>query len=99
MLQWVWVAIGLIFFYFAIIFYQYSKTPLRDFNIRQSQQTKTAEEKASGEMTIFKELQRDFGRYLESINSKNIARSRIAAIGFGLATMASFISAFLSSSL
>lgn len=99
MLQWIWVAIGLVFFYFTIIFYQYSKTPLRDFNIRQSQQLKTDEERNSEEMTIFKELQRDFGRYLESINSKNVARSRIAAIGFGLATLASFISAFLSSTL
>lgn len=99
MLQWVWVAIGLVFFYFAIIFYQYSKTPLRDFNIRQSQRTKTDEEQESEEMTIFMELQRDFGRYLESINSKNIARSRIASIGFTLATFASFISAFLSSTL
>jgi len=99
MLQWVWIAIGLVFFYFAIIFYQYSKTPLRDFNIRESQQAQTDEHKDSEEMSIFSELQRDFGRYLQSVNSKNVARSRIAAIGFALATVASFISAFLSSTL
>jgi hypothetical protein len=96
MLAWVWLAIGLVFFYFAIVFYQYSQKPLRSFNIRERQQKQLDDEPVPEEMNIFHELMQDFEQYLESINKKNVARSRIASIGFFLAVFASFIAAFIS---
>ncbi len=96
MLAWIWLAIGLVFFYFAIVFYQYSQKPLRSFNIRERQQKRLDDEPVPEEMNIFHELMQDFEQYLESINKKNVARSRIASIGFFLAVIASFIAAFIS---
>jgi hypothetical protein len=98
MLPWVWLGIGLTFFYFSIVFYQYSKDPLRSFVVRQGQQTRLSEEPDPDpdDMTAFNELRRDFGRYLESMNKKAIARNRIASIGFFLAAVGSFISSYLS---
>ncbi len=96
MLAWIWLAIGLVFFYFAIVFYQYSQKPLRSFNIRERQQKRLDDEPVPEEMNIFHELMQDFEQYLESINKKNVARSRIASIGFFLAVFASFITAFIS---
>jgi hypothetical protein len=98
MLPWIWLAIGLTFFYFSIVFYQYSKDPLRSFIVREGQQTRldTEPDPEPKELNAFNELQRDFGRYLESINRKAIARNRIASIGFFLAAFGSFISAYLS---
>ncbi len=95
MLPWVWLAIGLTFFYFAIIFYQYSQKPLRSFVIRDRQQNKLDTDPEPEEMNIFYELQNDFEKYLESLNKKNVDRSRIASIGFFLAGSASFIAAFI----
>ena len=95
-LPWVWLAIGLTFFYFAIVFYQYSQKPLRMFNIRERQQKKLDDEPPPEDMNIFHELLHDFEQYLVSINKKNISRSRIASIGFFLAGIASFIAAYIS---
>jgi hypothetical protein len=95
-LTWVWLAIGLTFFYFAIVFYQYSQVPLRSFTIRERQQQVLDEQPEPVEMTIFHELMHDFEQYLQSINNKNIARYRIAAIGFFLAGIGSFIAAYIS---
>lgn len=96
MLPWVWLAIGLTFFYFAIIFYQYSQKPLRSFVIRDRQQKKLDTEPEPEGMNLFYELQNDFEKYLENINKKNVDRSRIASIGFVLAGIAAFIAAFIS---
>jgi hypothetical protein len=96
MLPWIWLAIGLTFFSFAIVFFQYSKKPLRSFNIRERQQKRVDDEPVPEEMNIFHELMQDFEQYLETINKKNVARSRIASIGFFLAGFASFIAAFVS---
>jgi hypothetical protein len=64
--------------------------------IREGQ--KTAFERAPdlGELSSFNQLWSDFDRYLDSINSRNISRARIAAIGFFLAGLASFIAAYIS---
>jgi hypothetical protein len=67
-LPWVWLAIGLTFFYFAIVFYQYSQKKLRSFSIRERQQKVLDDEPVPEEMNIFHELLHDFEQYLESIN-------------------------------
>jgi hypothetical protein len=94
-LPWVWLAIGITFFYFAIVFYQYSQRNLRSFSIRERQQKVLDDEPVPEDMNIFHELIHDFEQYLESINKQNVARSRIASIGFFLAGIASFIAAYI----
>ncbi|MHA2172551.1 MAG: hypothetical protein ACXAB7_21985 [Candidatus Kariarchaeaceae archaeon] len=96
MLTWIWLGIGLIFYYFSFVFLQYSRTPIRSFLIREGQ--KTAFESATdlSEQSSFNQLWKDFDRYLDSVNSKNISRAKIAAFGFFLAGLASFIAAYIS---
>ncbi len=96
MISWIWLAIGLIFYYFSFVFVQYSRTPLRSFLIREGQKTELASATDLGELSSFNKLRIDFDRYLDSINSKSISRARIAAIGFFLAGLASFIAAYIS---
>jgi hypothetical protein len=64
--------------------------------IRDRQQNKLDSEPEPEEMNIFYELQNDFEKYLESLNKKNVDRSRIASIGFFLAGVASFIASYIS---
>lgn len=96
MLSWIWLAIGLIFYYFSFVFFQYSKTPIRSFMIRDGQKAILENATDLGELSSFKQLRSDFDHYLDSINSKNISRAKIAASGFFLAGLASFIAAYIS---
>jgi hypothetical protein len=96
MISWIWLTIGLIFYYFSFVFFQYSRTPIRSFLIREGQKTVLESTTELGELSSFKQLWSDFDRYLDSINSRNISRTRIAAIGFLLAGIASFIAAYIS---
>ena len=96
MLSWIWLAIGLIFYYMSFVFVQYSRTPMRSFLIREGQNNALEGATDLGELSSFNQLRRDFDHYLDSINSRNISRARIAAIGFFLAGLASFIAAYIS---
>lgn len=96
MLSWIWLIIGLIFYYFSIVFFQYSRTPLQSFVIRKGHKNTLEGAPEIEELSSFKELLSDVDRYLESINSRNLSRARIAAIGFFLAGLASFIAAYIS---
>ena len=96
MLSWIWLTIGLIFYYFSFVFFQYSRTPLQSFVIRKGQKITFEGAPEIEELSSFKEFLSDVDRYLESINSRNLSRARIAAIGFFLAGLASFIAAYIS---
>ncbi len=96
MISWIWLAIGLIFYYFSFVFFQYSRTPIRSFVMREGQKTVVESSTELDELSSFKQLWSDFDHYLDSINSRNISRARIATIGFFLAGMASFIAAYIS---
>lgn len=96
MLSLVWMAIGLIFFYFSITFHRYNKSPLRSSVAREGQQLLSGAKAKLNETHSLDPLFEDFDRYLESTSFKLAARTRIASIGFLLAGFASLLSAYIS---
>jgi hypothetical protein len=64
--------------------------------LRQGQKVLFEGETDAVEVDEIKTVLSEFEQYLDSINSTNKNRARIAAIGFFLAGLASFIAAYIS---
>jgi hypothetical protein len=88
----VWFFIALSFFWFSIVFWRYSRSPIRNFSLRQRDdfQEKDVEENES-----LRKLLIDIEGYLDSINRANKTRYRISSLGFLIAGITAVLSMFI----
>jgi hypothetical protein len=77
-----WIFLAAIFFYFAYIYWRYSVSPIRPFVFRKRGE---GGEVIETDPEPPAELSRDLQGFLDSVNSMNKIRYRVAAGGFFIA--------------
>ena len=80
-----WLIAALIFFLFAMIFWNFGNDPIRSFSLRQRIEDEDSKAEESKSDKFIAAFLRDFEGYLKSINARNKFRYRIAAGGFLMA--------------
>lgn len=91
----VWLLIAGAFFYFAGIFWVYSKTPYRQFVVRFKADEENPDEVDLERSALAEEIQSDIDGFIQSTNEIIQTRYRIGAIGFIIAGLTAIISIFL----
>ena len=87
------IFLSVMFFYFALVFWQYSTIPVRPFIIRQLD---APQEDTQGDHdSLLDEISADINGYLTSLFRTNKIRFRAAAAGFLIAGIASVAALFI----
>lgn len=91
----VWLLISFAFFYFAIIFWTYSKSPFRPFVVRFKADEANPDEINIERSALAEEIQNDIDGYIKSTNEIIKTRYRIGALGFIIAGVTAIVAIFL----
>jgi len=95
MLGIIWITLAVVFFYFSIIYWRYSTSPMRSFSFRNIEETQQVEGSESESSQFSDEFRRDFEGFLSSINNTNKVRYRVAAAGSLIAGINALANLFL----
>lgn len=87
MAYFVWLPLTVIFFYFSIIFWRYSRTPIRPFIFRKRAEALQSEADDIPPESLSGDLTQDIDGFVKSVNDSNRIRYRVAALGFLIAGM------------
>lgn len=85
MAYFVWLPLTIIFFYFSLIFWRYSRTPIRPFIFRKREEERQSEAEGNTSEPLSDDLAQDIDGFVKSVNDTNRIRYRIAALGFLIA--------------
>ena len=94
MAYFVWLPLTVIFFYFALIFWRYSRTPIRPFIFRKRAELRQSEAEGITVEQLSDGLAQDIDGFVKSVNDTNRIRYRVAALGFLIAGVNALVSIF-----
>jgi hypothetical protein len=94
MAYFVWLPLTVIFFYFSLIFWRYSRTPIRPFIFRKRAEARQTEAEAAPSEPLSDDLTQDIEGFVKSVNDTNRIRYRVAALGFLIAGINAFATIF-----
>jgi hypothetical protein len=94
MVYFVWLPLTVIFFYFSLIFWRYSRTPIRPFIFRKRAETRQSEAAAVLSESLSDDLTQDIDGFVKSVNDTNKIRYRVAALGFLIAGVNALVTIF-----
>lgn len=90
-----WIILTVVFFYFCVLFWNYSRMPLRQFIFRNRGWGDSSEGESSLEEELPSVFLSDLEGFINSINHTNSIRFRLGSVGFFIAGMLSLVSLFL----
>jgi hypothetical protein len=85
MAYFVWLPLTVIFFYFSLIFWRYSRTPIRPFIFRKRAEAQQIEVEGTTSEPLSDAFAQDIDGFVKSVNDTNRIRYRVAALGFLIA--------------
>ncbi|KPK94562.1 MAG: hypothetical protein AMJ88_03490 [Anaerolineae bacterium SM23_ 63] len=94
MAYFVWLPLTVIFFYFSLIFWRYSRTPIRPFIFRKRSETRQSEVEGITTEPLSDALAQDIDGFVKSVNDTNRIRYRVAALGFLIAGVNALVTIF-----
>ena len=94
MVYFVWLPLTVIFLYFSIIFWRYSRTPIRPFIFRKRAEAPQSEVEGITPETLSDDLAEDIDGFVKSVNDTNRIRYRVAALGFLIAGVNALVTIF-----
>jgi hypothetical protein len=90
----VWLPLTVIFLYFSLIFWRYSRTPIRPFIFRKRADQRQSEVDAVLSEPLSDDLMQDIEGFVKSVNDTNRIRYRVAALGFLIAGINALVTIF-----
>jgi hypothetical protein len=94
MAYFVWLPLTVIFLYFSLIFWRYSRTPIRPFIFRKRADRRQSEVDAVLSEPLSDDLMQDIEGFVRSVNDTNRVRYRVAALGFLIAGINALVTIF-----
>jgi hypothetical protein len=94
MVYFVWLPLTVIFFYFSLIFWRYSRTPIRPFIFRKRAEDRQIEAEGITSESLSDDLAQDIDGFVKSVNDTNRIRYRVAALGFLIAGVNALVTIF-----
>ena len=94
MVYFVWLPLTVIFFYFTLIFWRYSRTPIRPFIFRKRGEAQQSEAEGITPESLSDDLAEDIDGFVKSVNDTNRIRYRVAALGFLIAGVNALVTIF-----
>lgn len=94
MAYFVWLPLTVIFFYFSLIFWRYSRTPIRPFIFRKRGEARQIEVEGAASESLSVDIAQDIDGFVKSVNDTNRIRYRVAALGFLIAAVNALVTIF-----
>jgi hypothetical protein len=94
MAYFVWLPLTVIFFYFSLIFWRYSRTPIRPFIFRKRAEALQSEAEDITDESLSDDIAEDIDGFVKSVNDTNRIRYRVAALGFLIAGVNALVTIF-----
>lgn len=90
-----WLFLAVIFVYLAVLFWIYSRSPIRPFMFRSARQTEEGKALEAQVDQIPEEIKKDMEGFVRSVNRTIQTRFRIGAISLLMATGMAIASMFI----
>jgi type IV secretory pathway TrbF-like protein len=94
MAYFVWLPLTVVFFYFSLIFWRYSRTPIRPFIFRKRGEARYIESEGTTQDSLSDDIAQDIDGFVKSVNDTNRIRYRVAALGFLIAGVNALVTIF-----